>query len=54
MLSVGCCLMSENDMGHSYEMEVYLYPSRKYPDAKCLCIITTSEGTTANIIEVKW
>ena len=51
MLSVGCGLLSEEDMGKSYEIEVYLYPSRKYRDGKCLCIITTSEGTTANIIE---
>eukprot|EP01083_Nonionella_stella_P187489 689103_1 len=51
MFSVGCALMSEADMGSAYGMEVYLYPSRKYKNGKCLCIITTSEGSTANIIE---
>ena len=51
MFSVGCGLMSESDMGHSYEIEVYLHKSRKYRNGKCLCIITTSEGSTANIIE---
>eukprot|EP01084_Bolivina_argentea_P022571 41949_1 len=52
MFSVGCCLMSETDMGNSYEIEVFLYPSFKYTNAKCLCIIATSQGTTGNVIEM--
>eukprot|EP01084_Bolivina_argentea_P271151 461259_1 len=52
ILSVGCCLMSENDMGHSYDIQIFLHKSLKYPNAKCLCIITTSQGTTGNIIEM--
>eukprot|EP01083_Nonionella_stella_P084882 235075_1 len=51
MFSVGCGLLSEADMGHAYEVEVFLHRSSKYRNGKCVCIITTSEGTTANIIE---
>ena len=51
MLSVGCGLLAEQDMGRSYTIEVYLHRSRRFRDAKCLCIIATAEGSTANVIK---
>ena len=46
MFSVGCGLLSEEDMGRAYEIEVFLYPSRRFSNGKCLCILTTAEGST--------
>lgn len=49
--SVGCALLSEEDLDKPYGLEVYQYPSVEYPDAKCVAIVQTIDGTTATLVE---